>query len=167
MRRQLDPSPGAQRQRVASDLQHQWEQVFIRYRVEPNVGIVKVPDDRLDKQPEPDRLLLNHVRVKDGFESVAGALLGHVVVADTLDTAREIFNRNGKVQTVVTRGGDLLSHQGVMIGGSPDKLSGILAKKQEIKSLAAQCDRLDAQAEAAHTLQTEMEVQVRGLERQL
>ncbi len=131
------------------------------------VGGMRAVDDRLDKQPEPDRLLLNHVRVKDGFESVAGALLGHVVVADTLDTAREIFNRNGKVQTVVTRGGDLLSHQGVMIGGSPDKLSGILAKKQEIKSLAAQCDRLDAQVEAAHTLQTEMEVQVRGLERQL
>jgi chromosome segregation protein len=68
---------------------------------------------------------------------------------------------------VVTRDGDLLSHQGVMIGGSPDKLSGILAKKQEIKSLAVQCDRLDTQVDTAHDAQTEMEIRVRGLEKQL
>ncbi|MEE4111412.1 MAG: chromosome segregation protein SMC, partial [Desulfobacteraceae bacterium] len=131
------------------------------------VGGMRAVDDRPDKQPASDRRLLNYVRVKDGFESVAGALLGHVAVADTLDAAREIFNRNGKTQTVVTRGGDLLSHQGLMIGGSPDKLSGILAKKQEIKSLAAQCDRLDTRLEEAHLRQTEMEIQVRKLEKQL
>jgi chromosome segregation protein len=131
------------------------------------VGGMRAVEDRPDKQPEPDRLLLNHLRIKKGFESVAGALLGHVVIADTLDAARELFNRNGRVQTVVTRDGDLLSHQGVMIGGSPDKLSGILAKKQEIKSLAVQCDRLDTQAEEAHNAQTEMELRVRGLEKQL
>ncbi len=131
------------------------------------VGGMRAVDDRPEKQPASDHLLLNYVRVKDGFESVAGALLGHVVVADTLNAARDIFNRNGKTQTVVTRGGDLLSCQGLMIGGSPDKLSGILAKKQEIKSLAVQCDRLDTQVEGAHTRQTEMEIQVRGLEKQL
>jgi chromosome segregation protein len=131
------------------------------------VGGLRAVDDRPDKQPEPDRLLLNHIRVKEGFESVAAALLGHVAVADTLDAARELFNRNGRVQTVVTRSGDLLSHQGVMIGGSPDKLSGILAKKQAIKSLAVQCDQLDTQVQAAHNAQTEMEARVRRLEKQL
>ncbi|MBC2713461.1 MAG: chromosome segregation protein SMC [Desulfosarcina sp.] len=131
------------------------------------VNGARAMDDRPDKQPVPDRLMLNHIRVKEGFESVAGALLGHVAVADTLDAARELFNRNGRVQTVVTRGGDLLSHQGVMIGGSPDKLSGILAKKREIKSLAIQCDQLDTQVEEAHNAQTEMEIRVRRLEKQL
>ena len=131
------------------------------------VGGVRAVDDRPDKQPKPDHLLLNHIRVKEGFESVTGALLGHVAVADTLDAARELFNRNGQVQTVVTHGGDLLSHQGVMIGGSPDKLSGILAKKQEIKSLAVQCDSLGTQVDEAHNAQTEMETGVRSLEKQL
>jgi chromosome segregation protein len=131
------------------------------------VGGMRAVDDRPDRQPEPDRLLLKHLHVKNGFESVVGALLGHVVVADSLDEAREIFNRNGRVQTVVTRSGDLLSHQGVMIGGSPDKLSSILAKKQEIRSLTAKCDRLDTQVEQAQNLQTEKEILVRGLERQL
>ena len=131
------------------------------------VGSVRAVDDRPDKHPISECLLLNHIRVKEGFEAVAVALLGHVAVTHTLDAARELFNRNDRVQTVVTRGGDLLSHQGVMIGGSPDKLSGILAKKQEIKSLAVQCNRLDTQVEEAHNAQTEMEVRVRGLEKQL
>jgi chromosome segregation protein len=43
------------------------------------VGGVRAVDDRPDKHPEPDRLLLNHLRVKEGFESVTDALLGHVV----------------------------------------------------------------------------------------
>ncbi len=131
------------------------------------VGNLRTMDDRAEKKPSADRRLLNHIGVKEGFESVADALLGHVAVVDTLDAAREVFNRNGRVQTVVTRGGDLLSHQGVMLGGSPDKLSGILAKKQEIRSLSEQCARLDTQLENAHRTQAQMEVRVRGLEKTL
>ncbi len=130
------------------------------------VGDLRAMEDRPDKHPEPDLLLLNHLGVKAGFESVTDALLGHVAVADSLDSAREYHKRNGR-QTVVTRNGDLLSHQGVMIGGSPDKLSGILAKKKEIKSLSVQCAQLDAQVRKAHNVQTEMEIRVRGLEKQL
>lgn len=129
------------------------------------VGVVRAMDDRPDKRPEPDHRLLNHVRVKKGYESVADALLGHVAVVDDLDTARALFNRNGRVQTLVTREGDLMSHQGVMIGGSADRLSGILAKKQEIKSLTAQCNRLDTRLEEAHKIQTGMEARVRDLEK--
>ncbi len=131
------------------------------------VGGVRSVDDRPDKRPLPEGRLLNHVTIEDGYEAVATALLGHVAVVDTLDAAQELYNRNGRVQTVVTRGGDLLSHQGVMVGGSPDKLSGILAKKQEIKALDTQCQGLDTQVETAHKTQAEMEARVRGLEKQL
>jgi chromosome segregation protein len=58
----------------------------------------------------------------------------------------------------------MISHLGVMIGGSPDKLSGILAKKQEIKILAEQCGLLDTQLAEAHRAQSEMESNVRDLE---
>jgi len=131
------------------------------------VGNLRAMDDRPEKRPEPERRLLNHIHVKDGYEPVAEALLGHVAVTETLDSARELFQRNGRVQSVVTRSGDLLSHQGVMIGGSPDKLSGILAKKQEIKALTEQCAQLDSQLEAARNTQAEMETRVRGLEKEL
>jgi chromosome segregation protein len=110
---------------------------------------------------------LNHVQVKTGFETVATALLDHVAVVDTIDDARCLFNRNGRTQTVVTRTGDLLSHQGVMVGGSTDNLSGILAKKQEIKTLTARCGQLDAETETAHGAQSQMEARVRELEKRL
>ncbi|WP_054697426.1 chromosome segregation protein SMC [Desulfosarcina cetonica] len=129
------------------------------------VGAVRGLNDRPEKRPDPDQRLLNHVTVKEGFAPVAGALLDHVAVADSLASSREIHNRNGRVQTVVTQNGDLLSPQGVMIGGSPEKLSGILAKKQEIRALALTCEQLDHQAEEAHRTQAEMEARVRDLEK--
>jgi chromosome segregation protein len=125
---------------------------------------LRAVDDRRHQQAAPERLLLNHVHTQAGFESIVDALLGNVAIADSLDDAREIFNRNGCEQTVVTRNGDMLSHQGIMTGGSPDKLSGILAKKQEIKTLSLQCDQLNRQLAAAVKTQTDMEVTVRDLE---
>ncbi len=82
------------------------------------------------KPPDANKLLLNHVTVKPEFDAIAQALLGHVVVADNLADALEIYNRNGKLQTVVTKDGQVVSHQGVMIGGSKETLSGILGKKR-------------------------------------
>ncbi len=35
----------------------------------------------------------------------------------------------------VSKDGDMISHQGIMVGGSQDRLSGILAKKQENRLL--------------------------------
>ncbi len=128
---------------------------------------IRAVDDRPEKRPAPERRLLNHVTVNAGYEPVADALLGHVAVADSLEEAQALFNRNGHVQTVVTRGGDLFSHQGVMIGGSADKLSGILAKKQEIRTLTRQCDDLERRLESAHTAQKALETQVKGLEKRL
>ena len=129
------------------------------------VGDIRGLDDRPEKRPDDELLLLNHVRIKEGFETLADFLLGHVVVVESLGSALEVFNRNGRVQTVVTTDGNLLTPQGVMIGGSPDKLSGILAKKQEIKSLTAESERLAAERSHAEECQQKMEKQVRGLEK--
>ncbi|MGD8448875.1 MAG: chromosome segregation protein SMC, partial [Desulfobacterales bacterium] len=86
-------------------------------------------------KPDDQKRLLNHVSVKEGFETVTEALLGHVVVTADIEEAIKIFNSNGVWQTIVTKDGDLISHQGVMVGGSKEKLSQILAKKQEIKNI--------------------------------
>ncbi len=131
------------------------------------VGELRAVAEHAPHRPAAGGRILNHVRVKKNYAAVAEALLGHVTVADTLEDAREIANRNGCVQTVVTRSGDIVSHQGMLIGGSPDKSSGILAKKQEIRALTAQCEQLDVQAAASGRTQAGMEAQVRDLERHL
>jgi len=81
--------------------------------------------------------------------------------------ALQLFNRNGRVQTIVTRTGDVVSHQGVLIGGSREQLSGILSKKQELKQLAALSDALDRQLADAHVRRQELEENVRRLETDL
>ncbi len=111
--------------------------------------------------------LLQYVSVKDDYLPIAEALLGHVAVVPSMPEAMELFNRNGRVQTVVTQAGDVISHQGVLVGGSQDKLSGILAKKQELKALQEHSDSLDQDLAAAKALQKEMEQTVRKLETQL
>ncbi|MEJ2165002.1 MAG: chromosome segregation protein SMC [Desulfobacterales bacterium] len=68
--------------------------------------------------PDAARLLLNHIKVKEGFEEAAQALLGDVVLTDSLPEALALFNRNGKFQRIVTKKGEVISHQGILIGGS-------------------------------------------------
>ena len=114
--------------------------------------------------PDYSRLLLNHITVKAGFEKVAQVLLGDVVLTESLPEALELFNRNGKFQRIVTKNGDVISHQGILVGGSKDKLSGILAKKHEIKELRRREAELTRQLENARLVQHELESEVQKLE---
>ena len=113
---------------------------------------------------DSSRLLLNHIQVKAGYESVARALLGDVVLADTIQDALELFNQNGKVLKIVTKTGDVISHQGILIGGSQDKLSGILAKKHEIRELKKLDAELTIKMEKARRDQYDLESEVQRLE---
>ncbi|MBW1822829.1 MAG: hypothetical protein JRI92_14030, partial [Deltaproteobacteria bacterium] len=118
-------------------------------------------------KPDPSKLLLNHVSVKEGFENITSALLGHVLVADDIQEAKTIFNSNGALQTIVTKDGDILSHQGLIIGGSKDNFTGIFTKKQEIRDLKHSISDLDRKLESARADQTDMESELRMFESDL
>jgi chromosome segregation protein len=128
---------------------------------------LKSTGGRKEARRAAERRLLDHVTVKPGFEGVAETLLGHVVVAEDLPQALDQFNANGVEQTLVTKEGEVVSRDGVIVGGSRDKLSGILAKKQEIKDLAKQMKGLDGDIEAARTKQGRLEASVRQMESEL
>jgi len=119
------------------------------------------------KKPDPSKLLLNHVSVKEGFEKITSALLGHVLVVNDIKEAKTIFNSNGALQTIVTKDGDILSHQGLIIGGSKENFAGIFTKKQEIKDLKHNIDVLTRKLESARADQAEMESELRVLENDL
>ena len=61
---------------------------------------------------------------------------------------------------MVTVQGDVVSAQGLMIGGSRDKMTGILAKKQELKTAEDQLAVLVQQQAAALKFQKELEAKV-------
>jgi chromosome segregation protein len=111
--------------------------------------------------------LLQHVSVKDGFENVANALLGHVFVAENLTEAQTRFNQNGRVQTIVTKDGNIISHQGVFLGGSKEKLSNILTKRKELKGLTRQATQLDKKVDSEKKAQEALEKELRKLEETL
>ena len=116
-------------------------------------------------EPIPEQIrLLNHISVSPDLQPIADAMLGHVAVVQTMPEALELFNRNGRIQTIVTRSGDVVSHQGLLIGGSQEQLAGILAKKQELKTLEKRCVQLDQQVLDARASQQKAEETVRGLE---
>ena len=133
------------------------------------IPVSSVKGVRCDSMGKPDaqKRLLNHVSVKEGFEKVTEALLGHVVVTADIEEAIKIFNSNGVWQTIVTKDGDLISHQGIMVGGSKEKLSQILAKKQEIKNIGLEIQRLNQEYETARQDQKDLESQVWGIESDL
>jgi chromosome segregation protein len=117
--------------------------------------------------PDAAGLLVNHIDVEEGYEDVVQALLGHVIVADDIHQARETFNRNGLYQTVVTLDGDVISPQGIVIGGSKQNLAGILAKKQELKELKRSTDKYGACLATMREEQTTLEKEVRQAEIEL
>ncbi len=117
-----------------------------------------------NQAPDPSRLLLNHIRVKPGYENIAQVLLGDVILIDTIEEALKLFNTNGTLQRIVTRNGEVVSHQGILIGGSKDKLSGILAKKHELKELKRQDAVLAQKIEKERCDQNDLESVVCNLE---
>ncbi len=132
------------------------------------IPVSSVKDMGWDKgNLDAQKRLLNHVSVKQGFEKVTQALLGHVLVTDDIEEAINIFNTNGVCQSIVTKNGNLISHQGIMVGGSKEKLSGILAKKQEVKKLGLEINRLNKEYETACHDQKELESQVWAIENDL
>ncbi|MBW2662465.1 MAG: chromosome segregation protein SMC [Deltaproteobacteria bacterium] len=111
--------------------------------------------------------LIDHISVKDEFKKTIEAILGHVVIAADIEDAIKIFNNNGSFQTIVTKNGDIISNQGVMIGGGKENLSGILAKKKEVKELNRRIAKMDDQLKSDRQYQKELEFDVRTIERDL
>ncbi len=116
--------------------------------------------------PAAAERLLDRVRIKNGFETVVNSILADVLVADDIQIALQMWNQsNGDgPYTLVTKSGDLISGNGMMIGGSQDKSAGILVKKLEIRSLEHQLEEMDQVLAQSRSLQAELEAAVRQLE---
>ena len=118
----------------------------------------------------PDSLgpLIDHMKVKEGYEDLVRSLMGHVLVAEDLNAALELWSKNGFRQAVVTGKGDRVCPQGILIGGSRDNAaSGILAKKREIRELGKQVSQLESSTVEAKSGQQRLEAETIALETQI
>jgi chromosome segregation protein len=131
------------------------------------LSTVKPVDNLQTDSPVSGSLLLDQITVKPGYEAIVRALLGHVVFTENMSEAIQMYNRNGTLKTIVTKNGDIISPQGFLVGGSKDKLNGILVKKQELKALSRKANKIDQKLEEAHSDQSRLESEARQLEIQL
>jgi chromosome segregation protein len=132
----------------------------------PVAALMRIEEDRQPAHEDSD-CLLKHVAVKTGYDRIAEAFLGHVVVSEDLQAGLALFNGSRRHTTIVTKQGDVISRQGIMIGGSMDKLPGILAKKQELKALEHQIRLCEQTLSEARERQQASETDVRKTETEL
>ncbi len=143
---------------------------LISYLKKENLGrsgfIAFLPD--MAKGAETDEAydyLLDHVIVKPGFEKIARKLLGNVIIADNLASAiKTAKSYKKKRMFFVTMNGDMAASNGFIKGGSKDKLSGILEKKQEIRNLEKELEAFEKEFDYALKAQKESQVRVHDLE---
>ena len=111
--------------------------------------------------------LIDHVTVQEKFNHVSSSLMGNVLVARDLHQALAAWERWGQNGTggftVVTKNGDMISPSGILIGGSRDRLTGILEKKQELNTLERTIADLTQALETAYGRQKEQEIAIQEL----
>jgi chromosome segregation protein len=105
------------------------------------------------------------VPAKPGYEPVAKALFGDVVVVESLEKAHELWVSNGHRKTLVTLDGEVLDPMGLFTGGSSAGVSeGLLGQKREMEALRAEVTQLDARVKAAEEKKKEARAKIEKLE---
>ena len=129
-------------------------------------GFIPLADIRpaAPADPPTGERLLDHVAPRPGFEAVCTALLGHVDVAPSLPEAVARWNAGDRRRTLVTPAAEMVTSDGILIGGSREDGAGILAKKREIRELGSRITALEARLDEARGQQKTLEQAVRDLE---
>ncbi|MFO7963478.1 MAG: chromosome segregation protein SMC [Desulfobacterales bacterium] len=133
------------------------------------VPVLELKDTWCDswKKPYSSKLLLNHISIKPGYERLAHALLGNVVIVDDLQRAIDVYHQNECHQAIVTKDGNVITPQGIMIGGSKENLAGILEKKYEMRQLESRISELENLIAESQREFEKLENVIRGLENDL
>jgi len=120
------------------------------------------PSSKEENAPEGKDRLIDHDRARPGFEDMVQTMLGSLRVVPDLESGWAC-RKNALYETgFVTPDGAVITQQGMMIGGSQDRLFGILEKKRTLKKLAADLEVLEKRMGEARETQKDLEEQVRS-----
>ena len=128
------------------------------------ISTVKGTNKGTSHQGRDLMLLINHVTVKSGYDAMFSELLQDVAVTEDFDTALKICTPDNGYRKVVTQKGEIIYSNGMMVGGSQDKLSGIYKKKRQLKQLKEKITDIDAALESGQRIQKNLESEVKQLE---
>lgn len=110
--------------------------------------------------------------VKSGrdLEDIIANLLGRILVADDLDSARIIASKTGRAYKVMTLEGDSVNPGGSLTGGSMRKTgagTGILGRKAEIEALTKSVADLESKLSKSEDQRQEVDDEIGTLRREL
>ncbi|NPV05841.1 MAG: chromosome segregation protein SMC [Syntrophaceae bacterium] len=110
--------------------------------------------------------LLDVVRVRDEFRSIAEYLLGDTLLVPDLKSGVALWERNGFRGTLVTPDGDMISPHGVLTGGSRavTEESSLLSRKREIAELEQDARRLEGRLRDEAQGRSELADRIAGME---
>jgi chromosome segregation protein len=132
--------------------------VPLQVKTHPGAQAPTTPDEKATP-------LLELVRVKEDFASLAHFLFGDVWVVPDLRQAIELWNRDSIWKTLVTLDGEVLHPSGVVTGGSKEQIgSGTFHRKREIRDLTQGTEELGRQVVAREQEQERILADLRELE---
>jgi chromosome segregation protein len=87
------------------------------------------------------------VRAPEGCRGLVGGLLGGTLLVRDLPSALRLWNRNGVWSSYVTLDGDVVTADGILVGGAQEQgESRVLAVKREIRELEEERARLSVES---------------------
>ncbi len=110
------------------------------------------------------------VRSSRDLEDIVANLLGRIIVANDLDSARMIASRTGRAYKVMTLEGDSVNPGGSLTGGSLRKTAsgtGILGRKAEIEALTKTVAELEKKLEDSEDQRQEVDDSIGTIRREL
>jgi len=91
--------------------------------------------------PDGGTRLLDVVKSRQGYESVASALLGNVLLIDDLATALATWRQADSSWTYVTPAGETVDPRGAVTGGNQRSEETLLAQRRELRDLEHEVQR--------------------------
>ncbi|MGD0916912.1 MAG: chromosome segregation protein SMC [Thermodesulfobacteriota bacterium] len=137
---------------------------FIRIGAQGNGNQNRSMQTEPEGSPSP---LLQFVKVKEGFASIAEFLLGDIGVVDHLEEALRWIKRERGFETLVTLEGEVVERSGVISGGSFDQGLGILERRREIRELEQKIGAAEEVCRKAHEEEDRLQQEMVERESQL
>ncbi len=100
--------------------------------------------------------LIDLVRVRAGYEEVAEAVLGRILLTDDLGSALALWRQVDVGWTLVTRSGERIDPSGAITGGSEPSGEILLTQRRELRALDGEVEQRDQDLQAAVRRQEEL-----------
>ena len=118
-------------------------------------------EKNLDMQEGYVALACELVSYEPEYQGIVNSLLGRIVIAEDIDLATNIAKKYGYKFRIITLDGQVINAGGSFTGGSSQRSSGVLSRKNEIKTISDELTKLtsshDAMKQRLGTLSAEFE----------